>query len=188
MHIHLKIALEDAIVTLHLQFADVDPMQLRNHLRHLMQQTQLVESLHMNRGREQRHAAHLPLGCQDPIAMIGLQFLCLRTLHLMDEDVLVIIDITHHHIARDGLAAITERVFIQNGIFRQRQSLLAVKVRPHLLLLGDQLLRRLLTEREEFLPTARLRLPLQHVKVSTSQFHLALSNRHIQGIRLGQVM
>jgi len=160
VYIELDVPLEQAVDGLDENLADIDIELFGHDVAYLVQDAHGVDALDVEVDRKFQSLARFPFHGQNAAAESGFQLVGQRTLALVDDHTVLVVDEAQGVVARDGLAAVGDDEVLLKRFGGEFQHLLAV----YLLLRG--LFLRLLFlflglfasdegERDEFLPSAR---------------------------------
>ena len=99
MHAQAYLAVEDAVVSIHLQLLDVHIELLREHSGDLVQHAHVVDAIDVDGCREEEFLVRIPIGRQDVVAVAGFQFGRYLALTLVDGDVGLPVKVSQHIIS-----------------------------------------------------------------------------------------
>lgn len=88
-------------------------------MRYLIQHTDTVYSFDVNIDREVEGFSDLPLYGKQPVAETGLQLVGNGTMTFMDDNAVVVVNISQYIISRNRFAAVGNDIVLLNGIRSQ---------------------------------------------------------------------
>ena len=108
VHTQLDLGVEDIIIAVDHHPVDIYIQLLGDHLRHLVQQSDAVDTSDGNGGVEEHLLVHVPLHVDDTVAIAALQLVGHITVALVDLDPVLVVDISQGIVAGDGVTATGE--------------------------------------------------------------------------------
>ena len=103
VHTELEGSLEDTILTGDIDGMDIHVHLSREHLGHLVQQSDAVDTFQLQRSIEEETFVHIPLGIEDAVAIARLELVGYRTGTFVYLYLLFIIDKSKDIISWDGM-------------------------------------------------------------------------------------
>lgn len=95
---------------------DVNVQLLRNHFGQFVQYTYFIQSLDVDVYGEYQRFSRLPLYGNQTVAEAGFQLGGNGTLAFMDDNAVVVVDISQYIVARDRLAAVCQDVVFLDSV------------------------------------------------------------------------
>ena len=96
---------EDAVVAADGELVYVDIELVADDTAHVEEQSLAVDALYLDGGVKVHQLVHLPLGVDDAVAIARLELGCHRAGALVYLDTVLVVDVAHDVIARNGMAA-----------------------------------------------------------------------------------
>lgn len=191
MYEQLDASLKDSVVRLDVQFVDVHVQLLRNDLRHFVQNADSVYTFYIYVDGEIQGLAYFPLHGKQAVSEAGFQLRGDGALPFVDNDAVVVINVSQHIVPWYWLAAVCYDIMLLKFVGSQFYNLFLVDVQRLCSLFC--LLRLFGFAASEgkgyiFLPACCGRFLFQFVPLKISQYNAFLSDLVSQFVGRFQIM